>query len=446
LPGYFASSTSSAIEINNNSIGLVSGGSGRQIHALFNSQSLINAGDVLETSVTFVTPETVASAGEDLRIGIFDNLGRTGVDQLGQNTSFNTATPNADFAGLSGFYLELDIESADPATDLQIRRSDPSATGRLLTTSSGFTAIGDSADIGYVIEANTEYTVDFSILRTETDALEITANFLGNTFTVTDANPGSFDFGLLAFYANSGAVGSSNEVGADPAVVNDNGIDITNVSVDYTRFFSPPLIELPEVQLPTGDHPDVEFIPTLPEGLFVPPVVTERVVVLKVVTKVFRIFGRIYKIRFLVPVVIERPVENEVEYTDAEKVALHFGLDSTVKPWENFDLSDWAIDTPNGDDGPITTAAGNVFGNGDTLVSNSLVQSHSSSQVVTAQWSSNQLLLARAHHKIQALFAQSCVRCYVQAILTSVHKEWGLITGHWIINLRIRRLVQEAVD
>jgi len=49
--GYFASSTSSAIEINNNSIGLVSGTSGRQIHALFNSQSLVNAGDILEALV-----------------------------------------------------------------------------------------------------------------------------------------------------------------------------------------------------------------------------------------------------------------------------------------------------------------------------------------------------------------------------------------------------------
>jgi len=81
---YFASSTSSAIEINSNSIGLVSGSSGRQIHGLFNSQSLVGAGDILETSVTFVTPATVAAGGEDIRIGLFDTLGRTGAEQLGQ--------------------------------------------------------------------------------------------------------------------------------------------------------------------------------------------------------------------------------------------------------------------------------------------------------------------------------------------------------------------------
>ena len=146
--GYFASSTSSAIEINNNSNGLVSGSCGRQIHGLFDSQSLSNAGDILETSVTFITPATVATTGEDLRIGMFDTLGRTGADQLGQNTSFSTDSPNPDFAGLPGFYLELDIEAADSGTDLDIRRSNPSATGRLLTTTSGFTAIENSDDIG----------------------------------------------------------------------------------------------------------------------------------------------------------------------------------------------------------------------------------------------------------------------------------------------------------
>ncbi len=360
---YFASSTSSAIEINSNSIGLVSGSSGRQIHGLFNSQTLSNAGDSLETSVTFVTPATVATTGEDLRIGIFDSLGRTGADQLGQNTSFSSSAPNPDFAGLPGFYLELDIENADSGTDLDIRKSNPSATGRLLTTSSGFTAIGTSDDIGYVIEPNTEYTVDFTLVRTETDELQITAEFLGSSFTGVDSTPGSFDFGMLAFYANSNAVGSSNTPGSDPATVNDNGIDITNVTVNYNRFFSPEVVDLPPVELPIGDHPDIELIPTLPEGVFVPPVTTEFVIVWKRVTKVIRIWGRTFKIRFWIPVIVERPVE--VEYTDAEQNALHFDVNPDSQPWENYDLNDWALDAPNPDNGPITTAAGNVFGNGD---------------------------------------------------------------------------------
>ncbi|GHA03534.1 hypothetical protein GCM10008090_10820 [Arenicella chitinivorans] len=360
---YFASSTADAIEINSNSIGLVSGSSGRQIHGLFNGQSLANAGDVLHATVSFVTPTTVAATGEDLRIGIFDTLGRTGPDQLGQHTSFSSASPNPDFAGLPGYYLELDVENADSATDLDIRRSNPSATGRLLTTSSGFTALGNSDDIGYAIQPETTYTVDLQLTRTASDGLEITANFLGNTYSVADSSPASFDFGMLAFYANSNAVGSSNSPGLDPAMVNDNGIDITQVAVRFTPFFSPEVVDLPPVELPTGDHPDIELIPTLPDGVFVQPVETEYVLVWKEVTKVFRIFGRTFRITFWVPVIEERLIV--VEYTDAEKNALHFGINPDVQPWFNFDLTDWALDAPNPDNGPITSSAGNVFGNGD---------------------------------------------------------------------------------
>ena len=360
---YFASSTADAIEINNNSIGLVSGSSGRQIHGLFDSQTLANAGDILETSITFMTPATVATSGEDLRIGLFDTLGRTGADQLGQNTSFSSATPNPDFAGLAGFYLELDIENADSGTDLDIRRSNPSTTGRLLTTSDGFTSIGTSDDIGYVIQANTEYTVDFKLVRTDAGELEITATFLGNVFTITDAEPASFDFGMLAFYANSNAVGSSNTPGSDPAVINDNGIDITNVAVNYTRFFMPEVVDIPPVELPLGDHPDIEIIPTLPEGLFTPPTTIEYVIVWKRVTKIIRIFGRTFRIKIWIPVIEQRVVE--VELTDAEANAMFFEINPEAQPWENYDLSDWALDAPNPDNGPIITAAGNEFGNGD---------------------------------------------------------------------------------
>jgi len=357
---YFASSASSAIEFNADSIGLVSGTSSRQIHALFDSQSLSNAGDVLKTSVSFVTPATVATTGEDIRIGLFDSFGRTGIDQLGQNTSFGSTTPNVDFSDLPGFYLELDIESADSGTDLDIRKSDPSTTGRLLTTTTGFTQLGRSDDIGYVIEPNTQYTVDFTLLRTEAGELEITTDFLGNTFTVVDANPLSFDFGMFALFANSNAVGSANTPG-----IEDNGIDITNVIVNYTGFFSPEVVDLPPVELPLGDHPEIELIPTLPEGLFTAPVTTERVIVWEKRTKIIRFFGKTFVVKFWVPVLVEREVEAEL--SDAEINAQHFGLNPAFEPWDNYDLSDWAIDTPNADNGPLVTAAGNQFGSGDGL-------------------------------------------------------------------------------
>jgi len=42
-------------------IGLVSGTSGRQIHAVFPSQTLSLASDSITAEVTFVTPQVVAS-------------------------------------------------------------------------------------------------------------------------------------------------------------------------------------------------------------------------------------------------------------------------------------------------------------------------------------------------------------------------------------------------
>ena len=95
---FFASSTSNAIESNAGSVGLVSGGSGRQIPALFPTQTLANAGDTLLTSLTFMTPATVASGNEDLRFGIFDNLGRTSASELGQDPSYSSGSPNAFIA------------------------------------------------------------------------------------------------------------------------------------------------------------------------------------------------------------------------------------------------------------------------------------------------------------------------------------------------------------
>ena len=96
---------------------------------------MANAGDSLEVTVTFMTPATVGLSSEEIRIGLFDHLDRNTADQLARNTSYSTAAPNPSFSGLPGFYLELDVESVDPTTDLNIRRSDPSASGRLLSTS-----------------------------------------------------------------------------------------------------------------------------------------------------------------------------------------------------------------------------------------------------------------------------------------------------------------------
>ncbi|MEM0926532.1 MAG: hypothetical protein AAGJ83_10880 [Planctomycetota bacterium] len=235
---YFASSTSSAIEFNANSIGLVSGSSGRQIHALFDTVTL-NQGDSLSASIDFTTPATIKTGAEDFKFGVFDNLGRTSASELGQNTSYNSSNPNPDYSGLFGYFAEIDVESTDPTSDLDIRESDPSNTGRLLSTNSGFTSLGSGPDIGYAITADTDYTLTLTFTRNLADELEVTVDFLGNSLTRVDDTPQSFDFGMLALGSSSGAFGSSNSAG-DP----DNGIDITNVSVDYTPIPEPGTLAL----------------------------------------------------------------------------------------------------------------------------------------------------------------------------------------------------------
>lgn len=373
---YFASSTSSALEINANSVGLVSGSSTRQIHTLFPTQTLINEGDALTASVTFDTPATVGSTQEDLRIGLFDPLDRTGPTQLGQNTSYSSGSPNADYNDLPGYFFELDVESADAATDFDIRKHTiavPTASsGRLLGTSSGFTSLPGSSgpDVGYAIAANTSYTVDLIAVRTETDGLDITITLTDNTLgaelgtlTLTDATPDSFDFGMLAMNSSGGAFGSSNSVG-DP----DNGIDITNFTVDFAPFYELVVVDLPPIIPPEGEHPDVEIIPTVPgddsddngsdgdvtgdeinDEVGTPsPSTTNNIAALPGILKL--LLG-----------------DNEAILSEAEKVAQYFGLNPNLQPWENFDLSGWALDTPQSDNGPIMDSAGNIFGNGDTF-------------------------------------------------------------------------------
>jgi hypothetical protein len=226
---FYASSSSNAIESNFGSVGLVSGSSGRQIHALFATQTLANAGDTMTASITFVTPNTVGASTEDLKIGLFDHLNRTSAAELGQDNSYSTSSPNPLFSGLPGFYSEIDVESADSATDFDVRVSDPSNTGRLLATSTGFTAIGSGPDVGYTIVANTTYTFTLILARDALGGIDVTSQLGANSYTHNIAAPGSYSFGMLAIGASTNAFGSSSTPG-DP----DNGIDITNFTLDFT--------------------------------------------------------------------------------------------------------------------------------------------------------------------------------------------------------------------
>ena len=92
---YFFSSSSNGLEINANSIGLVSGSSGRPIHGIFPAVTLTDIGDSITLSFTFMTPATVGTDEDDgIRIGLFDTLGRE-TPVLIDNPDFDPDDPNS---------------------------------------------------------------------------------------------------------------------------------------------------------------------------------------------------------------------------------------------------------------------------------------------------------------------------------------------------------------
>lgn len=289
---YFGTSSgSSSVEINLDamtgdidSIGLVTGSSGRQMHALFDTVTLTEIGDSVTASITILTPATTALGGsDDIRIGLFDHLERTSDTELGQNISASSGTPNPLIVGLPGITIELDVDSLAQTTterNINIRQSAPSESGRLLGTNTGIGNVSSGADLGYQFVADTLYNITFTITRiagaTATDDLDIAidfssidgqgtstligshsdtvtptvsstpdegAVFSGGVIATTASTEPSYSFGMLGMGASTNAFGSSNSSG-----VADNGVDIVAFTVDaeVSGEVEPPVTETEE--------------------------------------------------------------------------------------------------------------------------------------------------------------------------------------------------------
>lgn len=236
---WWTSSSSSADEISPGSLGLVTGTSGRGLHTVFATQSLTNVGDIVTATYTFTTPDTVGSGStSSFRVGLFDTLGRAGLDadiSSGSSSPFplygdTGASPTTNTPGIGGYLLDYDVNTGATA-DINFRDHNVgSASGRLLATTGGgsFSSFSSGPDAGYAFVANTTYTGSFSIERVAS-GLELTGTIGSDTYSFTDTAPDTFDIGLLAFHVNSNQFGSSNSAG-DP----DNGIDFSNIRVDFT--------------------------------------------------------------------------------------------------------------------------------------------------------------------------------------------------------------------
>jgi hypothetical protein len=244
---WWTSSAASGIEVSVGSLGMVTGTSGRGIHTVFPSQTLANIGDSLVATYTFSTPATVGTGGTGgFRVGLFDTLGRAGLDA---DISASSGSPNSLYgyfatstAALPGYMLDMDVGTG--TEDLNFRQHDlvqtaTTPTGRLMGTTTGFTSLSPSGPDGaYAFAPNTTYTGSFTITRISATEMQLAATLGAATHLVTDTFD-SADFGMLAFWANSNIFGSSGT--PDTA---DNGIDFTNIKIELTQVPEPSSITL----------------------------------------------------------------------------------------------------------------------------------------------------------------------------------------------------------
>jgi hypothetical protein len=237
---WWTSSASQGIEVSVGLLGMVTGSSGRGIHTVFPTQTLSNVGDKLIATYTFTTPATVGSGGTGgFRVGLFDTLGRAGLDA---DISASSGSPNALYgwgtgaspagpgtAGLPGYMMDMDVGTG--SEDLSFRAHDAGTvnpTGRLLGTTTGFTQISPTGPDGaFVFAPNTTYTGSMTLERLNATDMRISGSLGAATHSVTDAFD-SASIGLLGFWANSNLFGSSSVPGEA-----NNGIDFTNVTIEF---------------------------------------------------------------------------------------------------------------------------------------------------------------------------------------------------------------------
>jgi len=245
---WWTSSAASGIEVSAGSLGMVTGSQGRGIHTVFPTQTLANIGDKLVATYTFTTPATIGTTGGSgaFRVGLFDTLGRAGLDA---DITASSGSPNSLYGyfgtstvGLPGYMLDMDVSTG--TEDISFRQLDTpvtatTPTGRLLGTTTGFTQLSPTGvDGGYVFSPNTSYTGSFAITRISVTDVQVTGTLGSYSHTNTDAFDSKF-VGMLAFWANSNIFGSSS----NPGDAN-NGIDFTHVTVEFLPVPEPSVLIL----------------------------------------------------------------------------------------------------------------------------------------------------------------------------------------------------------
>lgn len=290
---FFTTSSSAGIDNNLPVAGggfrFISGSSGRAIHTLITPTTLATAGDRIDVSFDFTTPDTVRAMGgnEEFRFGLFDTSNAAGVNiftgrnitatpvALGTDTGtpvdFNANIPsgstnNQPGLELAGFTSEIDIEN-NTSEDISFRVSDVTgvsdtfttgisgngpSSGRLTTTTQGFDGLGSGPDFGApTVSPNTSYTATLSIELLASGDFEVTSSLDGGGLTAAgtlatdtilatgagiEAGLDTNVFDLLTFSVSSDAFGTINSADSDGDGIldADNGITFNSLLVTST--------------------------------------------------------------------------------------------------------------------------------------------------------------------------------------------------------------------
>ncbi len=225
-----------SVEAYTNQLGLISGTSGRGLHGTFAPQTLA-IGDTIRATFTFTTPATVGagSASTAFKIAMMD-FNDAG---LAADLSSASATVNPLYTNLPGYMIDLDVNDA-VASDISIRKHLVNTSGRFLGTTAEWFSFGSSADAGYVFAPNTEYVGVISITRTEADGVDIFGSMsqggtLMDSYTDSDSSGIANHFGMIGFWANTSAFGSSTTAGE----LVDNGITFSNIKIEVVTYSTP---------------------------------------------------------------------------------------------------------------------------------------------------------------------------------------------------------------
>lgn len=225
---WWTTSSSSAIEVAEGHLGLVSGGSGRGIRGTFAPRTL-EAGQTLKASFTFTVPETIGTNRDSsVRVGLFDKLGRP---DLEDDLSASSKSPNPIYDGLPGYMIDFDVNLDDPSlANIDIRRHKDDTQGRLLGTTKGYAHLGGGGN-AYQFEAGQSYTGTIALKKLDA-GVEVAGSVskdgaVLSEFSAVDAEGTMDTVGMLAFHVNSKTFGSSKK--PDEA---DNGLDFTNIKVE----------------------------------------------------------------------------------------------------------------------------------------------------------------------------------------------------------------------